>query len=216
MFLSLNRVFPALMTTVFLLASGQAQSGSHKAAAELAGLLTDYRTYQADFIQILVNEGGDKVQESSGSLKAKRPGLFYWEQTPPLTQFIVSNGEKVTVYDPDLEQVTIHSLDDRIATTPALLLSGEVEHLEETYKVTRQASGGDQQVFVLEPKSQDSLFVSLQLRFTNGVLDEMRLNDSLSQLSILSFDNIRLNETVPDSAFVLKYPDSVDVIRDEA
>jgi outer membrane lipoprotein carrier protein len=199
-----------------VMVAGQAHSESREAAADLAGLLTDYRTYQADFIQILVNEGGDKVQETTGWLKAKRPGLFYWEQKPPMTQFIVSNGEKVTVYDPDLEQVTIHSLDDRISTTPALLLSGEVDHLAETYTVTRQASDGEQQVFVLEPKSQDSLFISLQLRFTDGVLNEMRLNDSLSQLSILSFDDIELNESVPDSAFVLEYPDSVDVIQDGA
>ena len=216
MFFSLNRVCLALVTTAFLMAAGQAHSESREAAQELAGLLTDYRTYQADFIQILVNEGGDKVQETTGSLKAKRPGLFYWEQDPPLSQFIVSNGEKVTVYDPDLEQVTIHSLDDRIATTPALLLSGEVDHLAETYDVTRQAADGQQQVFVLEPKSQDSLFISLQLRFTDGVLNEMRLNDSLSQLSILSFDDVQLNESVPDSAFVLEYPDSVDVIQDGA
>ena len=216
MFFSLTRVCLALVTTAFLMAAGQAHSENREAAEELSGLLTDYRTYQADFIQILVNEGGDKVQETTGSLKAKRPGLFYWEQDPPLSQFIVSNGEKVTVYDPDLEQVTIHSLDDRIATTPALLLSGEVDHLAETYDVTRQAADGQQQVFVLEPKSQDSLFISLQLRFTDGVLNEMRLNDSLSQLSILSFDDVQLNESVPDSAFVLEYPDSVDVIQDGA
>lgn len=213
---SFNRSILVLITAALAMLAGPVQSENREAAAELASLLTDYRTYQADFIQILVNEGGDKVQETTGSLKAKRPGLFYWEQDAPLSQFIVSNGEKVTVYDPDLEQVTIHSLDDRISTTPALLLSGEVAHLAETYTVTRQASDGEQQVFVLEPKSQDSLFISLQLRFTNGVLNEMRLNDSLSQLSILSFDDIQLNESVPDSAFVLEYPDSVDVIQDGA
>lgn len=48
----------------------------------------------------------------------------------------MSDGETVEVYDPDLEQVTIHNLDDRVQSTPALLLSGEVDNLEETYKVS--------------------------------------------------------------------------------
>lgn len=211
-----SQPFVALIVSMLIMGAGSARGEGKEAVSELAALLTDYRTYQADFIQILVNEGGDKVQETTGSLKAKRPGLFYWEADAPMSQFIVSNGEKVTVYDPDLEQVTIHSLDDRIATTPALLLSGEVDNLAETYKVQRRESDGGQQVFVLEPLSQDSLFISLQLRFRSGVLEEMRLNDSLSQLSILSFDNIELNESIPDSAFVLDYPDSVDVIQDGA
>nr|WP_319823113.1 outer membrane lipoprotein chaperone LolA [Marinobacter sp. ANT_B65] len=191
-----------------------AASGSGE-AAELASLLKSYETYQADFIQIVVNENGGKVQESRGSLKAKRPGLFYWETRAPLSQFIVSNGKTVEVYDPDLEQVTVHKLDDRVQTTPALLLSGEVDNLEETYRVSGSQVSGDTREFTLEPKSADSLFVSLQLKFFKGELQEMRMQDSLSQLSVLSFDHIRLNETVGNDAFRLEYPDGVDVIGDE-
>ena len=216
MFFSLNRVCLALVTTAFLMAAGQAHSENREAAEELSGLLTDYRTYQADFIQILVNEGGDKVQETTGSLKAKRPGLFYWEQDPPLSQFIVSNGEKVTVYDPDLEQVRIHNLDDRVQSTPALLLSGEVDNLEDTYRVSGRQIGDNTREFTLEPRSSDSLFTSLRLTFFKGELQEMRMQDSLAQLSVLSFDRIRLNEPVEAGAFTLDYPEGVDIIRDGA
>ncbi|MDO6824496.1 outer membrane lipoprotein chaperone LolA [Marinobacter sp. 1_MG-2023] len=184
-------------------------------AAELASLLKSYETYQADFIQIVVNENGSKVQESRGSLKAKRPGLFYWETQAPLSQYIVSNGQSVEVFDPDLEQVTVHNLDDRVQTTPALLLSGEVDNLEDTYRVSGRQVGDDTREFTLEPKSEDSLFVSLRLTFFKNELQEMRMQDSLSQLSVLSFNDIKLNESVDDSAFTLEYPEDVDVIRDE-
>jgi len=209
----LKPVFALVMALVFS-SSAVAADGSGE-AAELASLLKSYETYQADFIQIVVNENGGKVQESRGSLKAKRPGLFYWESRAPLSQFIVSNGKTVEVYDPDLEQVTVHKLDDRVQTTPALLLSGEVDNLEETYRVSGSQVSGDTQEFTLEPKSVDSLFVSLQLKFFKGELQEMRMQDSLSQLSVLSFDHIRLNEAVDDSAFRLEYPEGVDVIGDE-
>lgn len=187
---------------------------SKKSVSDLAELLQSYETYQADFIQIVVNEDGTKVQETRGALKAKRPGLFYWETDAPLSQFIVSNGHTVEVYDPDLEQVTVHGLDGRVQTTPALLLSGEVDNLEDTYRVSDRQVSDDTREFTLEPKSEDSLFVSLQLTFFKNELQEMRMQDSLSQLSVLSFDHIQLNAAVDKSAFTLEYPEGVDVIRD--
>ncbi|MEP1216033.1 MAG: outer membrane lipoprotein chaperone LolA [Marinobacter sp.] len=193
-----------------------AEESGEDAAAELASMLESYESFQSTFIQIVVNENGNRVQESRGSLKAKRPGLFYWETSQPHSQFVVSDGDKVEVYDPDLEQVTIHSLDQKVSTTPALLLSGEVDNLDETYKVSMRSVGEHNREFTLEPRSEDSLFVSLRLTFFKGELQEMRMRDSLSQLSVLSFDDIRLNEEVSDSAFVLEYPDDVDVIRDGA
>ena len=193
-----------------------AQERIENPAAELAGLLEGYKSFQASFIQIVVNENGNEVQETRGQLKAKRPGLFYWETSSPHSQFIASDGQNVEVYDPDLEQVTVHSLDERVATTPALLLSGEVDNLDESYKVSGTEMGGTTREFTLEPRDQDSLFVSLRLTFTGGELQEMRMRDSLSQLSVLSFNEIRVNGTIPESAFTLEYPDSVDVIRDGA
>ncbi|HDZ39171.1 MAG TPA: outer membrane lipoprotein chaperone LolA [Marinobacter sp.] len=204
----------ALVLSNPLLAADKMAANKENPAVELASLLSSYETYQADFIQIVVNESGNKVQETRGSLKAKRPGLFYWETHGALSQFIVSNGDTVEVYDPDLEQVTIHSLDGRVQTTPALLLSGEVANLEETYRVSERQINDDTREFTLEPKSEDSLFVSLQLRFLNKELQEMRMRDSLSQLSVLSFDHIQLNENVDKSVFKLEYPEDVDVIGD--
>ena len=198
------------------LAQTEETAGGEQAAEELAGLLRGYETYQARFIQIVVNENGSQVQETRGALKAKRPGLFYWETEAPLSQFIVSDGEQVEVYDPDLEQVTIHNLDDRVQTTPALLLSGEVGNLNETYQVTARRIGDNTREFTLTPRAEDSLFTSLQLSFYDGELQEMRMRDSLSQLSILSFDDISLNDSIDASAFRLDYPDGVDIIRDGA
>nr|WP_245750009.1 outer membrane lipoprotein chaperone LolA [Marinobacter zhejiangensis] len=184
-------------------------------ASRLADILKGYRTYQASFIQILVNESGGPVQETRGELKAQRPGLFYWETQAPLSQFIVSDGESVSVYDPDLEQVTIHRLDERASSTPALLLSGEVGDLSESYEVSQRALGEKTLEFTLKPRNPDSLFVSLRLSFYDGELQEMRMEDTLSQFSILSFDNVELNSTLPDSTFTLDYPEGVDVIQDD-
>lgn len=214
----MNRFFSVALAVILSfsapLASAEAGEASRAAAEQLAGMLRDYQSYQADFIQIVVNESGTQVQETHGRLMAKRPGLFYWETSRPLPQFIVSDGDTVEVYDPDLEQVTIHNLDDRVQTTPALLLSGEVANLNDSYEVYERGVGTRVQEFKLVPRAPDSLFVSLRLSFENGVLQEMRMQDSLGQLSILSFDDIVLNESIEQGAFDLDYPEGVDIIRD--
>lgn len=212
----ITRMATVVLGFLALTLSTQGAVADEAAAEKLANLLKGYQTYQANFIQIVVNEDGSRVQESRGTLKAKRPGLFYWETDKPMAQFIVSDGKEVSVYDPDLEQVTIHNLDERVATTPALLLSGEVDNLAETYEVSHRELGDNTAEFTLEPRNPDSLFVSLRLSFHQGELQEMRMQDSLSQRSILSFHDIRLNQDVADKAFTLDYPDDVDVIRDGA
>jgi len=184
------------------------------AATQLAALLRGYQTYQADFIQIVVGDGGDRIQESRGTMKAKRPGLFYWESKAPMAQHIVSNGDEVSVYDPDLEQVTVHKLNSDVQATPALLLSGEVDNLAQTYDVSTRNVDNSTREFTLKPKSPDSLFVALKMTFFDGQLQEMRMEDSLSQISIVSFDRIVLNADIAASVFEPDYPAGVDIIRD--
>ncbi|MGP4843180.1 outer membrane lipoprotein chaperone LolA [Marinobacter sp. 1Y8] len=207
------RLWLVMLSSVVLSWAGFAAAESGQdATARLAEKLSTYRTFQADFIQVVVDGGGDKVQETQGSLKAKRPGLFYWKSEHPFAQTIAADGKNVEVYDPDLEQVTVKPMDSQMSSTPALLLSGEVSNLSEAYNVTEKVSDKGYDEYVLEPKSSDSLFVSLRLRFRDGSLSDMRLRDSLGQISILSFQDVKVNEDVADSVFKLEYPDSVDII----
>ena len=206
--------------TVFLMCLAlvglNAQAGDDSTASKsLADTLREYRAFEADFIQIVVDAQGRRVQEVQGNLKAKRPGLFYWYAEPPMEQYIVARGRYVEVYDPDLEQVTIQAMDQQMSSTPALLLSGEVDDLEESYRVSVQHHSGGVVDYTLEPRSPDSLFVTLRLRFRDQQLQEMRLQDSFEQISILSFRNVSINGTIDDSAFELAYPDGTDVIRSE-
>ena len=211
-----------LLPAVWLLLVGATSSG-HAAPGEcppgdavLTQRLAELQTLSANFEQRVTAADGHPLQQSSGVLQLAKPGRIYWVAEPPFEQTVVSDGERIWVYDPDLEQVTIHNLDDRVQSTPALLLSGEVDNLEDTYRVSGRQIGDNTREFTLEPRSPDSLFTSLRLTFFKGELQEMRMQDSLAQLSGLSFDRIRLNEPVEAGAFTLDYPEGVDIIRDGA
>ncbi|MCP5160437.1 MAG: outer membrane lipoprotein chaperone LolA [Hahellaceae bacterium] len=191
-----------------------ADSSELLGAKELTQRLRGYETFQAEFIQYVVDKSGNRIQETRGELKAKRPGNFYWHIAPPLEQIVVANQKNIVVYDPDLEQATVHPVGKTLGNTPALLLSGNVEKLSQEYKVEGTAWEGDVEYYVLRPKSNESLFETLWLRFEKGSLIEMRLTDALGQKSTLSFISVKLNDALSDAIFNFTPPPGTDVIDD--
>src|SRR5690554_6185329 len=112
------------------------------AAERLNELLSQAQTMTGGFSQITLSSNGASLQETTGSLELKRPGMFRWHTDPPLEQLLVSDGEKIWLYDPDLEQVTIQQMDQRLSHTPALLLSGDVSQLQDSFHIEVTGAGG--------------------------------------------------------------------------
>ncbi len=100
-------------------------------------------------------------QTFKGSMKVERPGKFYWETVSPSKQTIVTSGKTVWIYDPDLQQAVRQSLDDQVADTPALLLSGNTNQIMKSYRVTQPDKS--KLYFTLFPKKEDGAFQSLTI-----------------------------------------------------
>lgn len=195
-----------------VVAEESSTTNSVEAVDELANLLSRATTFQAQFVQFIADKNG-AIQQTSGTLKARKPGYFFWHTDPPLEQVIVSDGNKVQVYDPDLEQVTVQQMDDQKKQSPAMLLSGDVEKIRVNYQVSREGMENIQ-VFSLVPVSNESLFDRLQLKFIDQTLVEMRLRDGLGQKTTLSFLNVIMNPVFTDADFQLQLPDGVDIIAE--
>ena len=205
----IKKWFAVMFAVVLLSPWAIASEASNKLASRLSGL----QTFEARFTQFIVDQSGARIQETGGEIRARRPGQFYWHASPPIEQYVVSDGKIVRVYDPDLAQVTEQEMDQRISSTPALLLSGDVKDLERSYDVTFRAIPDGREEYSLRPLDKESLFEVLQMWFKDGVLREMRLVDSLNQRSTILFDDVKVNTKLGDEAFRLDIPDGVDIIR---
>ncbi|WP_027967226.1 outer membrane lipoprotein chaperone LolA [Halomonas halocynthiae] len=181
-------------------------------ADRLTRILEPLTTYVADFDQKILDGSGQRLQSASGEMWLARPGRFRWEVDAPYSQVVVSDGEQVTLYDPDLEQATIQPLDQRVTHTPALLLSGSAEALTENYDVM-SSQRGTTEVFTLTPRSADTLFETLQLTFHGEQLGGLQMTDSTGQQTAIEFDNVKQNDSVQDNRFHVELPDNTDVIR---
>jgi outer membrane lipoprotein carrier protein len=184
-----------------------------KSVASLTKLLETSQTLQARFSQLTLDGGGTQLQETAGQMILKRPGLFYWHTDAPNEQLMVSDGKKVSLWDPDLQQVTIKTLDQRLTQTPALLLSGDISKINQSFDITSKEAGNIID-FTLKPKTKDTLFDSLRLSFRSGLINDMQLIDSVGQRTNILFTGVKANEQVDASKFTFVAPKGADVIQE--
>lgn len=206
------RLFRMLLVTALTLSPIAAHADS-KDVARLTQLLETSKTLTARFSQLTLDGSGTQLQETAGQMALQRPGLFNWHTDAPQEQLMVSDGKKVSLWDPDLEQVTIKTLDQRLTQTPALLLSGDVSKISESFDITAKEAGGVID-FTLKPKTKDTLFDSLRLSFRNGVINDMQLIDSVGQRTNILFTGVKANEVIPASKFQFQIPKGADVIQE--
>jgi len=169
---------------------------------------------EAGFKQVLRDSRGQVAEQSSGTLKVSRPDRFRWDYAAPHAQVIVSDGKRLWLYDPDLEQVTVRALDQSLAGTPAMLLSGG-GNLRDAFTVERVQQAGEGTFWVhLAPKRADTDFRRVRLGFRADVLQFMELEDKLNQTTVLEFNGLKRNPTLDASQFTFKPPPGADVIGD--
>lgn len=207
--MTVKKTLAALTMTLAVPMTALASEGAER----LADILEPLQTYVADFEQQILDGSGQRLQEARGRMWLSRPGKFRWEVDAPYEQLVISAGEEVTLYDPDLEQATVQALDQRVTHTPALLLSGSADELTGSYDVTRRQEGSSE-TFTLVPKDADTLFEELQMTFRGEALDLLQMTDSTGQRTAIEFDNVRMNEPLDDSRFTFEIPEGTDVIRD--
>ncbi|WP_040263779.1 outer membrane lipoprotein chaperone LolA [Pseudomonas massiliensis] len=206
------RLIRMLLVSALALASASVVA-DEQAVKSLTQLLEKSQTLTGRFSQLTLDAGGTQLQETSGEMTLQRPGLFNWHTDAPQEQLMVSDGQKVSLWDPDLEQVTIKKLDQRLTQTPALLLSGDVSKISQSFDITAKQAG-DVMDFVLKPKTNDTLFDSLRLSFRRGLINDMQLIDSVGQRTNILFMGVKANEPVPASKFTFAIPKGADVIQE--
>lgn len=151
------------------------------------------------------------MELASGELSIRRPGRFSWHYTEPTDQLVVADGENLWIYDAELAQATVTRLVDSAPASPAMLLSGEAT-LDTEFDVLETFERENLRWVRLAPKPTGTDFKELLIGFREGVLSQLRLLDSLDQVTTLEFFDVEINATLADDVFEFEPPPGVDVI----
>ncbi len=200
-----------LLLVLSMTASGsQAQSNINDLGEKLVNdFLTDVITLASNFEQSLIDADGNIVESTSGTLEIARPTRFRWSYSEPYEQWLIADGLNIWSYDLDLEQVTVKPQAEALANTPALLLGGSENALEQfdfgattLEEITTWVR--------LEPKDKNSGFNHVELGFIDNELRRMIFFDNLEQTTIVALHDVVLNEPIDAARFEFQIPDGVD------
>jgi outer membrane lipoprotein carrier protein len=188
-----------------------AQSEADEARTHLQGFLDSADRYSARFVQQLVDEEGEVLDEGGGEFWLQRPGQFRWHYEPPMERLLVSNGEQIWLYDVELEQVTVRSADGALEQTPAGLLVASSMALD-NYQLSIRERSGDFVAVGLIPTQAQSDFEDIVLGLEGTQLVSLTLADHFGQKTIINFHNINPDPLIDPIIFSLEIPPGTDVL----
>lgn len=168
-------------------------------------------TIQAEFVQQIYSSSGEMVEESAGRLAISRPDRFRWEYDEP-EQLIVADGQKLWLYDIELDQITISEQAGNLIGSPAALLAGD-ENALDGFDVLKQFTADNIEWTRLQPRESGSDFHLISLGFSGGTIVAMELQDALEQVTRMRFSSVKTNTALADDLFAIDVPEGVDVIN---
>ena len=180
------------------------------------GFVNDIVTFSGRFEQTLLDANGERLETSSGTLDVRRPGQFRWVYEQPYEQWLVADGLNIWSYDVDLAQVTVKPQAEALANTPALLLGGADDAMDEFVidqtALQAEPDGVETTWVRLRPVNPDNGFRHVDLGFVDDTLRRMVFVDNLEQTTIVTLDDVVVDQSIDPAVFEFVAPDDVDVV----
>jgi len=181
------------------------------AVASLREFVQEVKSGRAAFTQVASSADGSRKKTSSGSFEFQRPNRFRFTYTKPFEQLIVADGQKVWIYDTDLNQASSRKLSQALGATPAALLAGG--SLEQDFVLSSEPSRDGLDWALATPRAKDGAFQQLRVGFRGKTLAAVEILDSFGQRSLLQFTRFEPNVPLAAELFRFTPPAGADVIE---
>lgn len=199
------------VTAAAWLAPAHAASG----VEQLRAFLTETQSAKGEFSQRVVRRDGQAVgPPSRGSFVFQRPGRFRWSYEQPYEQLLVSDGQRLWMYDRDLNQVTVRKLAASLPASPASILFG-ANDFEREFELAEDGATGGLAWIAARPRTRDTTFERIRIGFRDGLPVEMELVDGFGQTSRLVFGKLQRNPRVEADLFRFVPPKGADLLEEK-
>ena len=202
------RILLGALALVFALAAAAASIERYKA------FLDGTQSARAQFEQKVYDRSGKLVQQSHGSFVFQRPGRFRWVYQKPADQVIVGDGQRVWIYDRQLNQVTVRKLATALGSTPAALLAG-ASGIEQAFALSDAGEKDGLEWMEARPREREAGFEHVRLGFDAHGLQAMELTDNFGQNTVLRFSKLERNPKVNAAEFRFEPPTGADVLGEK-
>ena len=196
----MNSVLKAVVVATAVFASTWVQAS---ALDQFKVFVSGTHAAKGDFIQrqVKVVNGETRLSnQASGTFLFARPGKFIWLYQKPYDQLLQADGEKLYMYDKDLNQVTTKMLGSALSSSPAAILFGSND-LEANFVLKDAGPKDGMDWLQATPKDKDSTFALISIGMQNGLPREMDLRDTFGKTTIILLQNVERNPTLKPEQF---------------
>ena len=182
------------------------------ANSNLSKILNEMHSLTGNFTQKVTDQNGATLQEVSGQFFFKKPNLFKWDYLKPSKTQLISDGELLYFYDPDLKQVVISQLKKIGGVSPAMLLV--TEDIESLFDIsTIKDKKGINWFKALPHEPEKANFKEVYIYFIQEQLKGMKIIDGFENTTEIQFLNVNRNKDINEAIFLFNTPEDIDIIR---
>jgi len=186
-------------------------SAADSARSRMEAFSKNLNSVTADFTQSVSDANERRGDESRGAMALQAPRQFRWETKEPYQQTIVADGQRVWVYEPDLQQVSVRSQSSEEAHSPLTVLT-DLSQLDSQFSASDSGERDGLVWLKIVSKAKDPEFEYAELGFSAQTLDRMLFKDQLGNTTEIRFSGWKRNPSLPADTFKFTPPKGVDVI----
>ena len=198
-------------------------SYSQMAVEDLTGKIQDRyeRTIdlKARFVQEATLKSTRKTQHEEGTVYFKKPKKMLWDYTKPESKKLVINPQTSWLYVPEDKMVYVQNSKNVFSSGQAIRFLAGIGKLTEEFKIKyAQPQQDDAGNYLLEMVPKGGPESAGGVRKLLATVDKetyliikCSFNDSLGNLTVITFQDIKTNTGLPDSMFTFKPPPGTEV-----
>ena len=199
------------LTAALAVLGGPARAQPVDAVQRLRDFGRKVQSGRAAFTQTVIAPDGTRRRATHGTFEFARPDRFRFAYAKPFEQLIVADGQKVWIFDPDLNQASSRRMDQAVGATPAAILAGGA--IDAEFELALQPSEEGFDWVQATPRARGGSIERLRVGFKGDTLAAMDIVDSFGQRSQMRFTAFETNPTLPADRFRFRPPAGADVIE---
>jgi outer membrane lipoprotein carrier protein len=176
----------------------------------IEGVLARFDRLDLEFEQYVHGAEGELVEFATGRFIMQRP-KFRWMVDDPYPQVIVSNGNWLKIYDPDLEQLTESSLAEALEGTPLGILSRKDGRIRDEFDVLTHDVKSGSDYYMLAPRRPQSKAQRVEIWLDGDALRRLDVTDESGGRLRLQFKQASA-ESWQGDPWTLEVPPGTDIV----
>jgi outer membrane lipoprotein carrier protein len=210
----------ALLAPVLLVAAAGAVSAQSldDVLREVEGVYGRMNDLRAEFTQTAFNKSLNQTIPAKGTVYLKKGGKLRWEFTEPTPQEIVSDGKKLWVYTPTLNQANVAEAPEALAGPAGSFLAG-LGKLRSEFQVrflnpAQPKDTDGNWVLDLTPKQPLPTLARLILALDpkSWEIKKAVVHDKFENTVTMRFTRMAVNSGLPDRTFTFVAPKGVVIV----